>query len=121
MTSASTWRSLAEPPTRQHIGDLVDQPLLLGGTTTQGVEKHLLPLEVYLGTHQAMLPQPIYHEDTTQQLDFPLSVAPTQEDQPPLGVRLQIQTPVPRERPTPWRCLDPRRRTLPMGCHIAGR
>src|SRR5690242_297151 len=121
MTSASTWRSLAEPPTRQLIGDRLDQRLLLWGSTTQGVATHLLPLKVHLGTHQAMLPQRVDHEDTTQQLDFPLAVAATQEDQSPLRVRLQVQTPVPREGTTPWCCFDSRCRTLPMGSHIAGR
>src|SRR5690242_3950597 len=121
MTSASTWRSLAEPPTRQHIGDLFDQRLLLGSTTPQREETHLPPLEVHLRTHQAMLPQRLYHPDATQQLDFPLPVAATQEDQPSLRLRLQVQTPVLREGATKWCCVDSRRCTLPMGHHIAGR
>src|SRR5947209_4902343 len=97
MTTASTRRSLTEPPTWQHIGDLLDQRLMLWGTTTQGVEAHLPAREVHLGTYQTMLPQRVYLEDTTQQLNLPLLVAATQEDQPPLRVRLQVQTPVPRE------------------------
>jgi hypothetical protein len=68
-----------------------------------------------------MLPQRVYLEGTTQQLNLPLPVAATQEDQPPLGVRLQVQTPVPREGPTPRCGLDPNCRTLPMCRHIAGR
>jgi len=121
MTSASTWRSLTEPPTWQHIGCLLDHRPLLWGTTTQGEEDYLSPLGVHLGSHQAMLPQRVYQEDTTQQLDFPLRVASTQEDQPPSWLRLQVQMPVLREGTTPWCCFDSRRRTLPMGSHIANR
>src|SRR5262249_14397094 len=81
----------------------------------------LPPLEVYLRTHQPMLPQRFYHPDTTQQMNLPLPVAATQKDQPPLGVSLQVQTPAPWERPTPRGCFNPRCRTPPMGRHITGR
>src|SRR6478672_6217328 len=121
MTSASTWKSLTEWSPRQHIACLVDQRLLVWCPATQGVEADALRLEVHLGPDQAMLPQRVHGKAPAQQLHLPLSIAAAQEDQPPLRVGLQVQTPVGWEGPT-CRCrLDPRRRSLPMGGHIAGR
>jgi hypothetical protein len=68
-----------------------------------------------------MLPQRVYQEDTTQQLNFPLPIATTQEHQPPSRVRLQVQMPVLRQGTTLGCCFDSRSPTLPMDCHIAGR
>ena len=93
MTSATTWKSLTEPPPWQHIGCLLDQWLLVRCPATQGVETDAPCLEVHLGPDQAMLPQRVYREGPAQQLHFPLPVAAPQKDQPPLRVRLQVQTP----------------------------
>src|SRR5262249_33592119 len=121
MTSASTWRSLAELPPWQRVGHLLSQRLLLRGTATQAVEADLLTLQIHLCPNQAMLPQRVHRKAPSQQLPRPLLVAPPQEHQLPLRVGLQVQTPTPGKG-TPWRCpLDPRRRTLPVGRHVAGR
>src|SRR5689334_16768678 len=101
MTSASTRKSLAERSARQHIGGRADQRLLVRGTPAQGIELYAPRLEVHLGPDQAMLPQRVYREGPAQQLHFPLPVAAAQEDQPPLRVGLQVQTPTPRERAAP--------------------
>src|SRR4051812_42167981 len=100
MTSASTWKSLAERPPRQHIACLVDPRLPVGFPATQGVEADAFRLEVNLGWDQAMLPQGIHGEAPAQQLPPPLRVAAPQEDQSPLGVSLQVQPPVRREGTT---------------------
>src|SRR5215216_7645803 len=121
MTSASTWRSLTERSPRQHIGCLVDQWLLIRCPAAQGVEADAPRFEVHLGPDQAMLPQGVYGEGPAQQLYLPLRVAAPQEDQPPLGVSLQVQTPARREGATEWCRLDPCGRTLPVRDHIAGR
>src|SRR5580693_6856493 len=121
MTSATTWKSLTEPPPRQRIGCLFDQWLLVRCPATQGVEADAPRLEVHLGPDQAMLPERVHREAPTQQLHLSLRVAAAQEDQPPLRVSLQVQAPVCREGVTRRCRLDPRRRPLPMGGHIAGR
>src|SRR5215813_5294542 len=121
MTSATTWKSLAERPPRQHIRRLVDQRLLLRCPAAQRVNAEASRLEVHLGSDQTMLPKRVHGEAPAQQLHLPLRVAASQEDQLPLRVRLQVQTPARREGTTPGCRLDPRRCTLPMGGHIAGR
>src|SRR4051794_30611576 len=98
MTSASTWRSLAERAVRQHIRRLAGQRLLVRGTAAQGVEADVPCLEVHFGPDQAMLPQRAYGEGPAQQLHLPLPVAAPQEHQPPLRVRLQVQAPASGER-----------------------
>src|SRR6266508_3424273 len=114
MTSASTWKSLVERSPRQHIACLVDQGLLVRCPATQAVEADASCLEVHLGPDQAMLPERVHREAPAQQLHLPLRVAASQEDQPPLGMGLQVQPPVWREGATRRCRLDPRCRTLPM-------
>src|SRR5262249_60447188 len=106
MTSARTRKSLTERPPWQHIGCLVDQGLLVRCPPAQGVEADALRLEVHLGSDQTMLPQGVHGERPAQQLHLPLRVAPPQEDQPSLRVRLQVQTPAWRERAPGRRALD---------------
>src|SRR5262249_60188666 len=109
MTSATTRKSLAERPPRQHIGSLVSQRLLVRCPAAQGVEPDAPRLEVHLPPDQAMLPEPVHGEGPAQQLHLPLGVAAPQEDQPPVRVRLQVQTQLRREgeatesRLLPWR------------------
>src|SRR4029077_3310492 len=101
MTSATTRKSLAERPARQHVAHLVDPWLLIGSPAAQGVKPDPPRLEVHLRADQAMLPQRIHGKGPAQQLHLPLSVATPQEDQLPLRVSLQVQLPTPREGAAP--------------------
>src|SRR5262249_55246797 len=106
MTSATTRKSLAERPPRQHIGSLVSQRVLVRCPAAQGVEPDAPRLEVHLPPDQAMLPERAHGEGPAEQLHLPLGVAAPQEDQPPLRVRLQVQMPVLREGTAPGCRLD---------------
>src|SRR5262249_21401303 len=96
MTSASTWRSLAELPPWQRVGHLLSQRLLLRGTATQAVEADLLTLPIHLCPNQATLPQRVHRNAPPQPRHRPLRVAPPQEHQLPLRVGLQVQAPARR-------------------------
>src|SRR5215468_639705 len=121
MTSATTRRSLTEWSARQRVTGLLDHRLLVRSAAAQSVAADTALCKIHIGTDQAMLPQRIHGQGPAQQLHLALPVATPQEDQSPLRVGLQVQTPTPREGTAPRRRLDPRGRTVPMGRHIPGR
>src|SRR6516225_4324388 len=93
MTSATTWESLRELPARRHVAGFLDQRLLVRGTAAQGVEADATPLQIHLRPYQAMLPQRVHRKGAPQQPHLPTLVAPSQKDQTPLRMGLQVQPP----------------------------
>gem|GEM_PF-4738583 len=108
MASVSIKGSLVKRFLRQLVADLVEQGLLLRGSSTQLKETDLLLYEQDVTPHQPSGPMGVYRKGMSQDRHLPDRIGTADEDDPSLRMGLQVELPV-------------FRKGFPAGCRLPSR